>query len=264
MRPIIRAAWLLLGAAAIVTGGSSCALNELSGTPPAAASAPRIEISVIPAPSAGADAGTGAVWVLTPLGLNVRSQPATSADRVTTLSQGTRLDVLTTQAVGTATWLQVKNQSGTIQGWVLDDPLLVGHREMSLHLDSARWSILFPATWSYQQGNPAAFNAPASEGGDLLVQTGATPDGLLKVPTVTGSELKQESPVEVYGVTTFITDYQLNGGGFEYEVRLRWSDHLAFLFLFQSGRQASPDSTLFRTMLASVIITAPPASPAPR
>jgi len=101
-----------------------------------------------PRPSA-ATPDLSPVWVLTPVGLNMRAQPDTTAERLATLGQGTQLDVLDRQS-GAQTWLKVRGHDrGTVVGWVLDTPELLIHRSVASHYDGARgWSVLFPTEWT--------------------------------------------------------------------------------------------------------------------
>ena len=67
-----------------------------------------------PRPSA-ATPDLSPVWVLTPVGLNMRAQPDTTAERLATLGQGTQLDVLDRQS-GAQTWLKVRGHDrGTVE-----------------------------------------------------------------------------------------------------------------------------------------------------
>jgi hypothetical protein len=76
-------ALLGLGLAAV----SACTLNPPSGN---AASAPRVQVTQVPKTP---NAPGNAVWVLTPLGVNVRSGPDVNASRLATVAQAARLDI---------------------------------------------------------------------------------------------------------------------------------------------------------------------------
>lgn len=246
MTPIIRSTL----AAVCLAATAACLINPSSaGT---VATAPRV--SVTPLPTAGA---SGAVWVISTVGLNVRSQPDPNADRLATLVQATQLTVSGKQAVGPDTWLHVKTEDGQVEGWVLDRPDLVIHRAVSLHVEqSSGYSILFPADWSPTSGNPATFTGPSGPGGgSLLVQTAADPTQLAATPTQPGQELRQESPIEVYGRTTYMTLYRSNGGGFEYVVKVQFpKTKVAYLFDFKQPSGDNPDISLFEALLQSVIV----------
>jgi hypothetical protein len=247
--PIIR-----LTIAAFVLAGtvSACVLNPPSTA--STASAPRVQVTELP-PKSGLTATR--VWVLSTVGLNVRSAPDPGADRITTLTQAAQLDISEKRTVGQDTWLHVKTQSGQYEGWVVDRPDLVIHRAVALHVEQGSgYSILFPAEWSPASGNPATFTGSSGpDGGSLLVQTADDPAKLTALPTAAGKEVRQESPVEVYGRTTFLTIYKSDSGGFEYAVKVQFpKTKVAYLFDFkqQSGNEA--DTSLFKQLLSSVIV----------
>jgi hypothetical protein len=237
----------------ILVGSAACVINPPSSGH--AASAPRVRVSEL-SPTPGFSANT--VWVLSPVGLNVRSSPDPAATRLTTLAQDAKLTVAEKQSVGSDTWLHVKTESGQFEGWVLDRPDLVIHRAVSLHVESGSgYSILFPAEWSPASGNPATFTGPSTGAGagSMVVQTGDDPTKLIATPTQPGKEVRQESPIEVYGRTTFLTIYQLDAGGFEFDVKLQFpKSKVAYLFNYRQPQGSNPDTSLFKQLLASVIV----------
>ena len=87
--------------------------------------------------------------------------------------------------MGAGTWLHVKSQSGQVEGWVLDSPETVIHREMAQHVEQSAYSNLFPAEWQLNSGNPATMTAPSggAEQATLLIQTAADPNQL-RAPAV--------------------------------------------------------------------------------
>jgi hypothetical protein len=196
------------------------------------------------------------VWVLTPLGLNVRQDADLQAPRMATLAQGADLDVVESSKAGGQTWLHIRSQSGRIDGWVLDSPQLVIHRAVAQHLNTG-WSILFPEKWNFKEGNPATFTSPPSDpdGGLLTIQTADDTTKLLSTPLTSGKEVRSEAPIEVYGKTTFITIYQLDSGGFEFATVVKSDSKKTFLFDFKQSARAEADTTLFRQLLESVILT---------
>ncbi len=240
-------------AAALLAGPlAGCLVNPETGH---TASAPRVAVTQLATP---APAGPGGVvYVLSPVGLNVRAGPGAAAERVGGLSQGSRLDVLgTTQADGRP-WLHVRSRTGALDGWVLDDQELVIHREMAQHVESSSgYSNLFPAEWTLHSGNPATMESPTGDAdpATLLVQSADSLDKLAATPvTAGGRELRQESPILVYGKTTYLTIYMLPGAGFEFVVKAKF-EHAAYLFDYRQGARPQPDTALFKTLLASVIV----------
>ena len=248
MSRIIRGASLAsLTAAGVLL--AACSGGSANVRSPATASAP---ITARPTPSASVD--TGPVWVLTPVGLNLRASPDTSSQRLATLQQGVELDVLDRQA-GAQTWLKVRgHESGTVVGWVLDTPELLIHRSVGLHFDPNQgWSTLFPTEWTLSSaGTQTTFTG---SGQVMSVVLGNDLSNLPATPLSAGKEVRQESPVEIYGKTTYITVYQLDSGGFEYDSSGKFSPTKSLLFTFRDAAARSSDTSLFKQLLASVIVT---------
>ena len=161
--------------------------------------------------------------------------------------------MLGSQSSGGQTWLHVRgHDGGGGDGWVLDDPTLVIHRAVSLHFDSlAGWSILFPTEWTLKAASPTEF----SGGGQLLqVWWGSDPNALPNPPGTPGKEVRDEGPVDVDGKTTFLTVYQLDSGGYEYDDRVRVSDNPVKVFEFRfRDTSAAGDTSLFKQLLAGVV-----------
>jgi hypothetical protein len=229
--------------------GAACLVNPSSGG--TTASSGRATVTERPPTSATS------VWVVSAVGLNVRSAPDLQAPRLATLAQSVRLDISERKTVGPDTWLHVKSEGGQAEGWVLDRPDLVIHRAVSLHVEQGTgYSVLFPSEWSPVSGNPATFTGSSGPGGgSMLVQTSDDVAKLMALPVSPGHELRQESPIEVYGRTTYITIYKLDAGGFEYDVKLQFpKTKIAYLFDFKQPGGADADTMLFKQILASVII----------
>ncbi len=248
MRPIIRLAVLAIGLA--IVAGAGCNINPTSSGQ--TASGARRQVTELPT----SGPSSGSVWVLSPVGLNLRSAPDPNSSRITTLAQSATLTVSEKQAVGADTWLHVKTASGT-EGWVLDKPDLIIHRAVSLHVEqSSGYSILFPADWSPVSGNPAVFTGTSGPGGgSLTIQTADDRSKLAATPSAPGQELRQESPIEVYGQTTYLTIYKLDAGGFEYAVKMQFpKTKVAYLLDFRQPGGNIPDTTLFKQLLGSMIV----------
>ncbi len=202
------------------------------------------------------------VWVLTPLGLNVRADASTSAAKLATVAQGAELSVKDSRMVDSETWLSVHSATAGVDGWVLDRADLVIHLAVSLHIDAALgYSLVFPKTWDLKEGNPTVVTGPPTDpdGGQLLVQEAKDPSQLQSVPTTPGRELRQEGPLEVYGVTTFATIYKLDTGGFEFATQVRWTGSppgsvtpRAYLLLYRQSARSEPDTSLYKQLLAGV------------
>lgn len=220
---------------------------------PTRTQSPQVVISPVPS-------GPPAVWVLAPVGVNLRQDADAGSQRLTTLRQGAQLDLLDSRKVGSKTWLHVKTQSGTFEGWVLDDPELVIKIAVDLHIDSTpggNYSVLAPRAWAVKSGNPATFTSPPSdpEGGELLIQTASDVDKLPATPTVPAKEQRQEV-VEIYGKTSFLTVYKADAGGWQFVTKVKFKNR-AYLFLYRATKGDGP-TDLYKQLLGSVIITDEP------
>jgi len=231
--------------------GAACVVNPPSN--PGAASAGRIAVTPLPQNVIS----TSSVWVVSPVGLNIHSSADVNATRIATVAQGVRLDISEKSKVASDTWLHVKSEGGNAEGWVLDQPDLVIHREVSQHVEQSGWSILFPSEWSPVSGNPATFTGSSGpNGGSMLIQTAADPAQLMPTPISPGHEVRQESPIEVYGRTTYLTVYKSDAGGFEFDVKTQFpKTKVAYLLDFkQPTSTGEGDTSLFKQLLDSVIV----------
>jgi Bacterial SH3 domain len=241
---------LTLWAALGLLLGAGCTINPTSSG--GAASSGRIVVTEVPK----SGVSNNAVWVVSPVGLNIHSSADVNAARVTTVAQGVRLDITEKSTVGPDTWLHVKSEGGNAEGWVVDRPDLVIHRQVSQHVEPSGWSILFPSEWSPVSGNPATFTGSSGPtGGSMLVQTADDPAKLMATPVSPGHELRQESPIEVYGRTTYLTVFKLDAGGFEFDARVQFpKTKVAYLFNFKQPTGTDADTSLFKQLLASAIV----------
>jgi hypothetical protein len=181
--------------------------------------------AVTPRPSPSATVDTSPVWVLTPVGLNLRAQPDSASERLGTFQQG-----------------------------VLDSPDLLIHRSVALHFDPNQgWSTLFPTDWTLSTSG--AQTTLTGSGQLMSVVSGNAVANLPSTPLSAGHQVRQESPVEIYGKTTYITVYQLDAGGFEYDSSAAFGAQKALLFSFRDTSARTSDTGLFKQLLASVIVT---------
>ncbi len=192
------------------------------------------------------------MWVLAPVGLRVHTDHATTSQTLAMASRGTQLDVLGSSTASDGAWLRVRGHEGATEGWVKDDPDLVTRRAMQFYSASVDgWSMLYPAGWQAQPGNPATLSG---DGLKLTVQFASDPAALLAMPGSPGHAVRDEGPVEAYGVTVFLTVFALDSGGFEYAVRVRVSPNKVYQFrMADPGKTA--DTLLFRQMLDSSVLS---------
>lgn len=222
---------------------AGCSFGERGSTPQA--SGPAVIVTVRSTASSTPPAASA--WVLAPVGLNLRAEPSATSARLATIGRGVQLDVLGAQAG----WLRVRPHDRATEGWVVDDPTLVSRRAMTVYSASVEgWSILYPATWKVQPGSPTTFSG---DGATLTVQFASDPKDLAGQPGSPGTAVRDEGPLEVYGITTFLTVYRLDAGGWEYDDRARISPSRVVQFRYRDP-SSQADTTLFKQLLSSVAL----------
>jgi hypothetical protein len=192
--------------------------------------------------------------VLATLGLRLHQSPDTGSTVVTVLRPGAQLDVTETRTVGVTVWLHVHaHAQADLDGWVVNDPLLVTSIPMQQHDDAGLgYSLLFPTAWTYSSGGPASSFFTSADGHQkLVVEIADTLAHLPPEPTSAGKPDHEEGPLDVYGKSPVLTYYKLDAGGWELFGSFLWANGRAFGFVY---REAQPDSSLLKQILASVII----------
>ena len=248
VRPIIKAAlrasgalWCLL----VLPPLAACDLN-----PPEPADQSRVVVQS-PAPSPSPSPTPVYVWTLWPLGVNVHQSPAATSPLVGGLQQATQLIVQATQTVAGKTWLKVsETDPAGLKGWVLDDPDLVIHRAVNLHIDSDQsWSMLFPAEWNVQApGAPTGQTTLTGGGITMVVDVERAPPRF----TPPGADL-QDQEVELYGKTTVLSTYR-TAAGYELLMRVRWDALRFFTITYTEPAAPQPDTSLFLQLMTSIKI----------
>ena len=146
--------------------------------------------------------------VLSPVGLNIRAEPAKTAAVVRTAAQGAVLTVVgqSAQAKG---WYQVKGP--TVTGWISNDPSLSAAGQFHLYSSSQhQLSVFYPVGWTFAESTPAnvVFRPPV--GGDSVVGTTApSVDGLGRGRA--GYRRTNSQQVIVCGVTGTMSSYVQSG-----------------------------------------------------
>lgn len=111
----------------------------------------------------------GSVTVLSPVGLNVRKSPGTSAPIVGTAAQGVVFKVLGTTS-NDGGWLNVKG--ATVTGWITSQPTLTAPGTFH-HYSGSEFSVLYPSTWT-ESSLAAPSSTPTTSGPTTSVPTGTT------------------------------------------------------------------------------------------
>ena len=146
----------------------------------------------------------GVRTVLSPIGLNIRSQPSTSAPVVRTAAQGAALTVLAHTGQGGG-WFEVRGP--TVTGWMSDDPSLSAPGTFASYSSTTyQLALLYPQGWTAAEVSPTAVVLRAPSGSDTVVVTTAATVGQLGRGRAGYSE-SASTPVVVCGVTTNLVTY---------------------------------------------------------
>jgi hypothetical protein len=232
----------LLPLAALLLPG--CALSG-GGQAPSASPAPTHSAAV----SSPSPAGPQAVWVLSPIGLNLRETPEKTGKVLASIPQGTQLTASAFNP-GDPGWYRVDYQGTT--GWIAAKQLVSTHAQLPYGSLGAGYYFLYPATWvvtdraaDVQVDSPAAAgtSAPSAApsgappaapvGARLYIHEAADLAALNNVPTTPGS-IQAQDQIEVYGITTIERRYTLAGGGYEADVKLQLDKTHSVLMTFRT------------------------------
>jgi hypothetical protein len=221
-----------------------CALAVLGGCSPLAqTSTPPTTSPSSPTVSPSPVDVLRGLWVLSPLGLNLRDQPDTSAKVLASVPQGTQLTADQFRA-GDPGWYHVDYQG--VKGWLAATaphsnptrPLVTTHPQLAYGSLAAGYFLLYPSTWTVVDHTPdVEIDAPGAQpitapspgaspahgpvtAPRLVVHTGKDSDSLGATPTTPGSLLNTIT-TEVYGITCVERTYSLNGGGIEADIKLQ-------------------------------------------
>ncbi len=151
---------------------------------------------------------SGQRTVLSPIGLNVRSGPSTTAHPVAIAAQGTVLAVLGHTSSGGG-WYKVRGT--TVTGWISGSPALSAPGRFAAYASNA-FDVLYPAGWS-EAGTPGrgvTFQAPSTPD-KVLIKSAATTAGLHFTAQGAGVALSGSRPVLACGVTTEMATYTTTG-----------------------------------------------------
>ncbi|MHB8341015.1 MAG: SH3 domain-containing protein [Mycobacteriales bacterium] len=114
--------------------------------------------------------------VLSPIGLNVRGAPSTSAPVLGTAAQGVVFTVLGYTSSGGG-WFKVKGT--TVTGWISAQPTLSAPGEFHSY-SSAQFAALYPATWT-ESALPGSAPVPSASAAPQATSTSATSAALSSV-----------------------------------------------------------------------------------
>lgn len=150
-----------------------------------------------------------AIWVNTPLGVNVRTAPSVNSQRLGALAQGTRAAVIGQQTgADGALWYHVQ-PSGQPTGWVHGNYVVT----MPIHTATTGegWSLMLPDRFTVTRSSPGT--AEVRKGQDETVpflELAVTAVGTPSVPAPAPVELRHDVPwVADHTVPVTVWDSQL-------------------------------------------------------
>lgn len=158
--------------------------------------------------------------VLSPLGINVRANPARTAHVLGTADQGTVLRVLGHTDAGGG-WFEVRGQ--TVTGWITGDPKLTAAGAFQSY-SSNSFSALYPEGWKVTPSAAGVGFLDSSGPDSIRVTSAATVDKLPKGRA--GYSLQDSKSVVVCGVTSHLVTYS-SAGSYLLQVRLTIDAHHA-------------------------------------
>ena len=185
----------------LAVGATACGSN----TPASSRSTTTLGVAASTTTSAPAGTQTtGTRTVISPIGLNVRSAPSSTASVLGTAAQGVTLTVLGYTAQGGG-WYQVKGS--TVTGYISSDATLSAQGAfMGYSAPSGAFSALYPSGWTATAEPPSGVDFYPSGGSDSIVVTTATSTAALGQVQTGYSQVNSSSAV-VCGVTGNLVTY---------------------------------------------------------
>ena len=189
---------LLVPVCAIAACGSATSTGSTS-TPPTAT----------PGGSATPQLAGTQRTVLSPLGLNIHSDPALTASVLATAAQGITLTVLDYRS-DNGGWFKVMGSSTT--GWIVADPSLTAAGTFTSYSSDARqFNVLIPDTWTFNEELSDVVFRPQQGQQTIVVRNGANPSAFgAQAPAGYVSTFSQQEIV--CGYTGQLVEYVRGGG----------------------------------------------------
>jgi Bacterial SH3 domain len=158
--------WAVLAAIVLASCGPTSAPTGVATNPPVQGTG-----TTTGAGTPSATAASGVRTVLSPLGLNIRSAPATTGAILGTAAQGAVLTVVghTDQKSG---WYKVRGQ--TVNGWITADPSLTAPGQLQQYQSQDRqFSAWYPQNWTFNEITTAVVFHPTDGPQTIVVRNGA-------------------------------------------------------------------------------------------
>ncbi len=186
------------------------------------------------------------MWVNAGLGVSLRKDPSSQAQRLEVLSQGAQAEVLgdRSQPDG-ARWYRVRAQDGT-EGW-LSSSYVVGTAIYRFGDAAQGWFLMLPQAYTVQTGSLVTQVKDPAGATFLQVQTAASADALPS-PAPQSAVTDHSKLIEVWSYTVLEKVYRLDDGRYLTVVRVPVTGR-AFQFAFWTPDNDPP---LVAQVLASV------------
>ena len=165
--------------------------------------------SATPAASATPQLAGSQRTVLSPLGLNIHSDPSLTASVLATAAQGVTLTVLDYRA-DNGGWFKVMGSSTT--GWIVADPTLTAAGTFTSYSSDARqFSALVPDTWTFSEETSDVVFRPQQGPQTIVVRNAPTVSAF--GPQAPAGYVSSFSEQEVVcGYTGQLVEYIRSGG----------------------------------------------------
>lgn len=210
-----------------------------------------------PHPSPTASPLPTMVTVISPLGVNFRTEPTTTASVVGVVAQGVSLPIVSHSSADGG-WWEVRGSSQT--GWISSQTQYTSTLTFQTFSSGAAtpWSVMYPEGWTFAQENsgPIRFTGP---GAATITFATATTTSQLPAAALAGQTESGVSSVVVYGVTAPLVSYASTA---KYEASVEFQAQPALAFLIQAQLPAKGGASTLNLFLETVFFTVP-ATPSP-
>lgn len=246
---VARRTLLVVAVLTLVAGACSSGGGSSPPTTPSSATSTSSSTSTTSTTSLPASTTASRRTVLSPLGLNLRARPDTTAKVLGTAAEGVVLRVIG-HVDANGGWFHVRGS--TVTGWISSARDLSAPGEFRSYA-AARFSVLYPATWHLTKSPPAAEFRPASGSGRVFITVAPK---VSKLPAAgPGYGRRGSVRVLVCGVTTDLVTYQRSGSsaGTPYLAEIRFAEgpHNA-LGIYGHFANLGTQLQTYRAMVASV------------
>lgn len=241
--------------AIVVVVVAGCGVSGQASSPKttAAPATTSITTTSLPTTTLPGNQTSGTRTVLSPIGVNLRDQPAATGQVLGTAAQGAVLTVVGFDPTGGG-WYHVRG--ATVTGWISAGAGLSatgdfkGYSSAKLNFDA-----LYPSTWTVQESATSTdFVAPAG-GGSITVVTGANVAALPKGQS--GYALSHTEQIVVCGVTSYLDGYTTAAPGSAYLAQISLPVDATHALGIEGSLPGASQLSVVRAFAASVTFSSP-------